>query len=93
MEQHKRFLAEWYRPELTVPPCERSAAALCASAATMSAHGAPVRLESLLAVPTDEVLFGIFIAESAGVVAQTCARAGMPAQRLTAATDIHLPRG
>lgn len=86
-----RFLVEWYRPELTVPPCEGIAAALCASAATMSAQGVRVQLESMLAVPTDEVLFGIFTAESAGAVAQTCERAGEPAQRLTAATDVHLP--
>ncbi|BBX62692.1 hypothetical protein MSAS_18660 [Mycobacterium saskatchewanense] len=91
MEQQKRFLVEWYRPELTVPPCERSATALCASAARLVVQGVSVRLESMLAVPADEALFGIFSAESVEAVAMACEGAGMPAQRLTAATDIHLP--
>jgi hypothetical protein len=38
-------------------------------------------------VPTDEVVFGIFIAESADVVVKVCHQAGIPAQRLTAAFD------
>jgi hypothetical protein len=57
----------------------------------MSAQGLAVRLNTMLAVPTDEVVFGIFTAESAGVVAQTCEHAGMPPQRVTVAFEIQLP--
>lgn len=41
-----------------------------------------------LAVPTDEVVFGVFDAESAELVALTCQRAGHPAERLSAVVDI-----
>lgn len=91
MQDQKRFLVEWYRPELTVSPCERSAAALCASAARMSAQGVAVRLEAMLAVPSDEVVFAIFAADSANVVAQICEQTGLPVQRLTPAIGIRLP--
>jgi hypothetical protein len=42
---------------------------------------------AMLVVPTDEVVFGIFVAGSADVVAKVCHQAGIPAQRLTAAFD------
>jgi hypothetical protein len=58
----------------------------------MSAGGSPVHLLSMLAVPGDEVLFGVFTADSSTVVTQTCDRAGIPAQRVTIATDLDLPR-
>jgi hypothetical protein len=35
------------------------------------------------------VLFGVFTADSADIVAETCQRAGLPAQRLTPAVDAH----
>jgi hypothetical protein len=89
MERLPCFLVEWYRPELIERPYEHAVTTLCAK--SMSAEGFPVELVSLLAVPTDETLFGIFTADSASLVAQTCDRAGMPAQRLTAAADIPLP--
>ena len=46
----------------------------------------------MLAVPTDEVVFGVFAAGTADVVAQTCRQAGVPAQRLTAAIDARIAR-
>ena len=49
-------------------------------------------LLNLLAVPTDEVLFAVFTAGSASIVAQTCDRAGIPAQRVTTATEVDLLR-
>jgi hypothetical protein len=84
------FLAEWYHPEVTRAPLEPTAATLDDAAAAMSAHGSPVRLLTMLAVPSDEVLFGVFSAMSAQIVAETCDRAGMPVQRLTAAGDLHI---
>ena len=41
-------------------------------------------------VPTDEVLFAVFTADSANIVSQTCDRAGIPAQRVTTATEVDL---
>jgi hypothetical protein len=38
----------------------------------------------MLAVPSDEVIFGVFTADSPDLVTVTCQRAGIPAQRLTA---------
>ena len=51
-----------------------------------------VELLPVLAVPIDEVLFGIVTAERASLVAQTCERAEMPAQRVIPAAEIHLSR-
>jgi hypothetical protein len=44
-----------------------------------------------LALPTDDVIFGVFTARSEAVVAQTCQRAGMAPQRLTPALDARMP--
>lgn len=82
------YLAEWYLPAIVAAALEPTAATLDHAAAAITALGSPVRLLSVLAVPSDEVLFGIFAAASEQVVAQTCDRAGMPAQRLTAARSV-----
>lgn len=86
------YLVEWYRYELTDETLERTVAALDDCAASMSAEGSPVQLLTVLAVPTDDVIFGVFTAGSAAVVAKTCDRAGMPARRLTGATEVQVPR-
>jgi hypothetical protein len=80
------YLAEWYRLDLGGESLDRSVATIeaCASSAD---ERSSVKLLAMLAVPTDEVVFGVFAAESAEVVADVCHRAGMPAQRLTAAFD------
>jgi hypothetical protein len=49
-----------------------------------------VRLLMTLAVPTDEVLYGVFAAHSANTVSETCRRAGIPAERLTKAVDARI---
>jgi hypothetical protein len=83
------FLAEWYRQELADAPVGPTVATLDDAAAKVSASGTPVRLLGLLAVPNDAVLFGVFSADSAQVVAQTCDQAGMSAQRLSPAAGVH----
>jgi hypothetical protein len=78
------YLVEWYGPRISGEPIEDTAATLddCATATcTPESH---VRLLTMLAVPSDEVLFGVFTADSPDLVAVTCQRAGIPAQRLTA---------
>lgn len=53
------------------------------AAATMRANGRQVRLLITLAVPTDEVIYGMFSAYSADAVVLTCERAGIPVERLS----------
>jgi hypothetical protein len=84
------YLVEWYSPQLVGELLGRTAATLDESAASMSAAGTPVQLLTMLSVPADEVLFAVFVADSAPIVAQTCERAGIPAQRLTPAFDAHI---
>jgi hypothetical protein len=86
------YLVEWYRPEHTEERLDSAAATLADCAAAISAGGSPVELLTMLAVPTDEVVFGVFAAGTADLVAQTCQKAGVPAQRLTAAVDAHIGR-
>jgi hypothetical protein len=78
------FLAEWYLPELTEQSVDEVVAKLDAAAVSVSNEGTPVRLVVTLAVPTDEVLYGVFGAESPDTVTTTCQRAGIPHQRLSA---------
>jgi hypothetical protein len=54
-------------------------------AAAMSTDGSPTKVLLTFAVPTDEVIFCVFVASSAEAVGEACARAGLPAQRVTAA--------
>ncbi|WP_428342125.1 hypothetical protein [Mycobacterium sp.] len=84
------YLAEWYQREVTEDDLDRTAATLDASAASVSAQGSPVRLLTMVSVPADEVLFGVFAANSRQIVAQACQRAGLPAQRLSAAFNTQL---
>jgi hypothetical protein len=81
------YLVEWYRPQLTGGPLADTTARLESAAATVCAEGASVRLLMTLAVPADEVLFGVFTADSAHAVSEVCRRAGFPAERLTDAVD------
>jgi len=53
--------------------------------ASACAAGSPVQLMMTLAVPDDEVVFGVFAACSEQVVARVCAQAGIPARRLSPA--------
>ena len=43
-----------------------------------------------IAVPTDEVIFGVFEAASAQLVVDTSRRAGIPARRVTAAVGTYV---
>jgi hypothetical protein len=83
-----RFLAEWYRPDLTDDHIDRLAAQLDEALAAPSPAGhPPVRLLILLGVPADEVVFAVFAAGSAPDVEGACRRAEVPVARLTAATE------
>jgi hypothetical protein len=77
------YLAEWYLPELTEKSVDDMVAKLDAAALAVSNEGTPVRLLVTLAVPTDEVLYGVFGAHSSDIVSRTCLQAGLPHQRLS----------
>jgi hypothetical protein len=77
------YLAEWYLPELTETSVDDVVAKLDAAAILVSSEGTPVRLVVTLAVPTDEVLYGVFGAPSGDIVTRTCHQAGVPHQRLS----------
>ncbi|PEG42278.1 hypothetical protein CQY20_02385 [Mycolicibacterium agri] len=85
------YLVEWYH-SVTDEPLDDTAARLKDSAVSMSAQGSRVQLLNLLSVPTDEVLFAVFTADSASTVAQTCDRAGFPPQRVSTATEVDVLR-
>lgn len=78
------FLAEWYLPEFTQQSVDDIVARLDAAAATATDGGTPVQLLVTLAVPEDEVLYGVFGADSPEAVSRTCLAAGAPHQRLSA---------
>ena len=77
------FLAEWYRPELTDQSVDAMVSELDAAAALLNTRGFFVQLLVTLSVPVDEVLYGVFVADSPDLVNETCQRAGIPPQRLT----------
>lgn len=77
------YLVEWYRPVLQGVQHELAISEIAACAA-----GGCVHLLAVVMVPADEVIFGVFAAESEADVAETCVRAGMAAQRITAAIGL-----
>lgn len=81
------YLVEWYRPDLIADQFGAALASLGESMTSMTAEGMPVRLLMTVTVPTDEVVFGVIAAGSEDIVDQLCRRAGLPAERVTAAID------
>lgn len=89
------YLVEWYQPAHVAKSFDDIASRLAeyAAAMSMSAEGTPVQLILTLGVPNDEVVFGVFTAPSAHLVAETCRRFGIPAQRITGAGVYTTPGG
>ena len=87
------YLAEWYMPELTEQSVDDIVAKLDLAAANVSDERTPVRLLVTLAVPTDEVLYGVFGADSPEIVTATCERAGFPHQRLSGDVGARIRHG
>lgn len=77
------YLAEWYVPELTEQSVDDIVTRLEAAAASATDEGTPVRLLVTLSVPSDEVLYGVFGADSQEIVSRICLAAGAPHQRLS----------
>jgi hypothetical protein len=81
------YLTQWFLPDLSGHRLGDAVALLEEHVSSMCAEGLPVQLLMALAVPGDELVFGVFAANSADVVACVCHRAGLPAQRLSQAID------
>jgi hypothetical protein len=79
------FLVEWYGPCAPAHWIGETAQRLEDRAAAISARGGQVRLLMAVAVPSDDYAFGVFAAASAEVVAETCADAGAPPERISVA--------
>lgn len=86
------YLAEWYRPEVTQQPLDDTVAKLDAVAAAMRVEGSMVKLLVTLAVPTDEVTYGVFAACSPDIVVRACRRAGIPLERLSSDVAARITR-
>ena len=84
------YLAEWYRPELTGHAIDDALAKLERGAEAISVNGSAVRLLAMLAAPTDEVLYGVFAADTPEIVRQACHQAGFPVERLTVDVDARI---
>lgn len=84
------YLVEWYDAILTGAPLARTTAALEASAATISAGGAEVRLELTLVAPSDDVLYGVFKSDNPELVVRACQHAGWTPDRVTANISANL---
>ena len=82
-----RFLVEWYRPNLTQELIDSVVSGLNKAIASMSAEGSPVRLVMTVGVPTDEVLYGVFAADSPDLVRAACERAGSVPERMSVDID------
>lgn len=76
-------LAEWYLPDLTEELIDAYVARLEDAAAAMRGEGADVHLVLTVAVPADEVLYGVFDGCEPDVVVRTCQRADLTPQRLS----------
>jgi hypothetical protein len=85
-----RYLVEWYRPNLTRTLIDEMVTELDSSTASMCAEGSPVWLLLTVAVPSDEVLYGVFAAESPDLVHAACARAGSVPERMSADIDARI---
>jgi hypothetical protein len=84
------YLVEWYRPELVEDQFGTALTALGEWVTTMTSEGTPVRVLHTVTVPGDQVVFGVIAAGSEAVVAELCRRAGVPAERLSAAVSTRL---
>jgi hypothetical protein len=86
------FLAEWYRPAVVNRDIDEVAAALGDTVARLHSQGHRIRLLATVAASTDQVLYGVFAAESADTVTRACQGAGWPADRITGDIRARIPQ-
>ena len=78
----KSFLTEWYQPVLGDRGVDGIALALGEFAAGLHDEGQHVHVQLVVEVPTDEVLYAVFQAESRSAVVEVCNRSGWPVDRI-----------
>ncbi|WP_328349640.1 DUF4242 domain-containing protein [Mycobacterium sp. NBC_00419] len=79
----RRFLVEWYSSALVHTSLAELAGRLAHSAAGARTRGTGVSVVLTVAVPDDEMVFGVFRAETADDVGRVCQEAGCPVDRIT----------
>jgi hypothetical protein len=84
------FLAEWYRPAVVNRDIDEVAATLGDAVARMHVQGHRIRLVAAVAASTDQVLYGVFAADSVATVAHACSGAGWPADRITGGIQVRI---
>lgn len=82
------YLAEWYTRQSDELLIADMAQSLRRSLAALAAQAHPPQLLYAVSVPEDAYMFGIFSADSADLVTRACLQAGIPADRVTAATQV-----
>ena len=91
LSARQRYLAEWYHPDLTREALQRRVTAIVTNAARSADGGRAVTLLTTFLLPNDEVVFGVFAADSGESVAEICRRSGYPAGRVSAAVEAAAP--
>ena len=84
MTSPQRFLAEWYVQECAAEDIDRIVEMLREITAGCRAQP-PVQLVATLAIPADEMVFGLFDAPSAEAVLTECERVGLSPFRINVA--------
>jgi hypothetical protein len=84
------FLVEWYRRDLAQASLIETCAVLEGAAAHLRARGHRVSLRLTMAARADDVLFGVFNADSVASVRQVCRHAGWIPDRITADIRTHI---
>ena len=82
-EARPTFLVEHYRPGLSVDELGDLATRMRETADEMEGAGMAVRYLRATIVPSDESLLCVFEADSAQLVREAYARAGIPFERIT----------
>ncbi len=78
------YIAECFWPEVHEDDVERGAERARQTAAALTRAGKPMVFAGAIFVPEDEVVFYLFDSESADLVREACARAGIRCERVVA---------
>lgn len=78
---------EWYATDLLDRPLDEAIAVLGGAA---DSDGEAVRLLMAVSAPSDEVIYGVFAAESGAAVRRACHAAGCPPDRMVNRVDARI---
>lgn len=90
-DDRSHFLVEWYRPDLDAESTAELARTISGCAAESTAGGSRVDLVLIVSLPVDEVVFGLFAADTIVTLQRTLRqvhrRAGLTTQRISVAVE------